>query len=186
MERNDIPGNGAIESSWHTCLDLLGTRIYWDFPNIFDLGTPNYLNLSDESDADLLYFISREQELLAEKQYAPDLEGGQDDGLIILQASSSVLPDEPSLSVPEEPSLNEEEEDEEGGNEIIDVPETIEIKTEEPVVLESQGEEESENNLEQEVITENQTTDNVSEDVATDSDDTEQDNVESNEIPETI
>lgn len=181
MERNDIPGNGAIESSWHTCLDLLDTRIYWDFPNIFDLGTPNYLNLSDESDADLLYFISREQELLAEKQYAPDLEGGQDDGLIVLQASSFVLP--------EEPSLNEEEDVDEGNGEIIDVPETTEIKPEEPVVLESQGEDESENSLEQETVAENQVTDNVSqdsEDVTTDNDNIEQDNVESNEIPETI
>ncbi|MFA5715935.1 MAG: hypothetical protein WC998_09350, partial [Candidatus Paceibacterota bacterium] len=170
MERNDSPGNGANQSSWHTCLDLLGTRIYWDYPDILDLGTPGTLNLSDESDADLSYYINREQELLAEKEYVPDLEKGQDDGLLVLEQQSSSVSGEMPLS------------EEQNSGEIIEVPEINEIKPEDPIVLENQ--EEVENNLEQETVS--QTTDNVTQDSENTSTDTEQNNIESNETPETI
>jgi predicted ribosomally synthesized peptide with SipW-like signal peptide len=171
MERNDSPGNGADESSWHTCLDLLGTRIYWDYPDILDFGTPGDRNLSDESDADLSYYINREQELLAEKEYAPDLEKGQDDGLLVLGSSASG-----------EVPLSEEQ----NSVEIVDVPEAAEIKVEEPIVLENQGGDKEENNIELEIVSENQIIDDVVQDSENTTTDTEQNNIESNETPETI
>lgn len=180
MERNDIPGNGASESSWHTCLDLLGTRPYWDHSDIFNLGTPNDRNLSDESDADLSSFINREQELLAEKEYVPDLEIGQDDGLLLLSEQSG-------SSMPPETPLIEEQSNDEGGDEVI-APETTEMKPEEPIVLEA-PEESADNNSEQEIVPENQTTDNGAQDSGstnTDSANTDQNNITSNETDQTI
>lgn len=180
MERNDIPGNGASESSWHTCLDLLGTRPYWDHSDIFNLGTPNDRNLSDESDADLSSFINREQELLAEKEYVPDLEIGQDDGLLLLSEQSG-------SSMPPETPLIEEQSNDEGGDEVI-TPEITEIKPEEPIVLEA-PEESADNNSEQEIVPENQTTDNGAQDSGstnTDGVNTDQNNITSNETDQTI
>jgi len=73
MERNDVPGDGTLASSWHTCLDFVNSRIYWDPGDKFNLGTPGAPNLSDEEDANLEYYIQLEQELLAEGIYLPDL-----------------------------------------------------------------------------------------------------------------
>ena len=181
MERNDIPGNGANESSWHTCLELLGTRPYWDHPDLFNLGTPNDRNLSDESDADLAYFIEREQELLAEKEYVPDLEIGQDDGLLLMSEPSG------SLMLAETPPI-EEEDNNEGVNEVVDTPETAEIKPEEPLVLEDQ-EEGTDDNSEPEIVLENQITDDGAQDSGdtnTDGANTDQNNITLNETDEII
>jgi len=73
MERNDVPGDGTLASSWHTCLNFVNSRIYWDPGDKFNLGTPGAPNLSDEEDANLEYYIQLEQELLAEGIYLPDL-----------------------------------------------------------------------------------------------------------------
>jgi len=45
MERNNIPGAGALASSWHTCEDGSSTALYWDAGRT-ELGTPGADNLS--------------------------------------------------------------------------------------------------------------------------------------------
>jgi len=76
MERNDIPGDGTLSNSWHTCFDFVNSRIYWDSNDIFNLGTPGAANLSDESiegqEAYLAYYIQLEKELLDEGVYPVD------------------------------------------------------------------------------------------------------------------
>ncbi|OGH38481.1 MAG: hypothetical protein A2905_01600 [Candidatus Levybacteria bacterium RIFCSPLOWO2_01_FULL_36_10] len=47
MERDDIPGNGALVTSWHTCNDQeCNDTTYWDVEGN-DFGTPKAANLSE-------------------------------------------------------------------------------------------------------------------------------------------
>lgn len=47
MERNDVPGDGTLASSWHTCEDEhCNDTIYWDVEGN-NYGTPKAPNLSD-------------------------------------------------------------------------------------------------------------------------------------------
>lgn len=47
MERNDIPGNGALSGSWHTCIAAAcHSLLYWDNDS-HSWGTPRSANLSE-------------------------------------------------------------------------------------------------------------------------------------------
>ena len=105
MERDDVPGDGTLASSWHTCLDFVNSRIYWDPGDKFNLGTPGAQNLSDEEDINLEYYIQLEQELLAEGIYLPDLVSEEEN---YDEEEIPEIPVEEESPVDEEILLNEE------------------------------------------------------------------------------
>lgn len=53
MERNLVPGDGALAGSWHTCEDH-ASSVYWD-PGVEDLGTPGAVNLSENDPTDPIF-----------------------------------------------------------------------------------------------------------------------------------
>ena len=56
MERNNIPGDGTLASSWHSCEDESSTALYWDAGRT-ELGTPGADNLS-ANDSSILPILS--------------------------------------------------------------------------------------------------------------------------------
>jgi hypothetical protein len=82
MERNDIPGNGILASSWHTCVDSSAEEFaYWDNPlaAIFNHGTPGGRNLSDTTEEALRALVGPEEQWVEAGIYAPDPSSVEDD-----------------------------------------------------------------------------------------------------------
>lgn len=182
MERNDIPGNGTLASSWHTCLEFDDTRIYWDNGDIFNYGTPSALNLSDELDGLLQSFIDDEERILSEGKYEPDLlteqiEGEED----VNYFEQGPIP---TFSAPLPEEMVTEEEPQEPIEEIIQEPAPEEPKIEEPVILEPLEENNNEVSLEQPAPEQNQPPIEENTEPSTDGDGgtTDQNNIETNEI----
>ena len=59
MERNDVPGDGLLAASWHTCIDSgCNDGIYWDTSDGNNYGTPGSANLSSlEIETNLDFYL---------------------------------------------------------------------------------------------------------------------------------
>ncbi len=129
MERNDIPGDGTLGSSWHTCWDdSAEMRAYWDpfiiLRSSINRGTPGGKNLSDYDEAELIeYYQQLEEEWFAKGLFVPNSiyeEENYDEEEII---DSLIDSTETTTSAEEETIIQSEEEGgEEEGEEIAEEP----------------------------------------------------------------